>query len=176
MTSVADICNQVCNQLRSGVTVQSINPSDGSLAANVFALEYQPRVDFVSRAAQWNCLRFEQPLTLLRAAAGTYANPTGSASSNPPAAWRYEYEWPSQPFCLRMRYVFPFQPQAAGNGTLISLPSTPLTTGNTALLPNSALRRPRPVRSFNGYGCKRQSRQSHLVERALCRRRLHVPR
>ena len=58
--------------MRAGVTVQSIDPSDGSLAGDIMARNYQPRVDGVSRAAQWNCLRFEQPLTLMRASAASF--------------------------------------------------------------------------------------------------------
>ena len=135
--SPEDVCNMALDQIRSGVTVQSINPSDGSLAGDVMSRNYQARVDAVSRAAQWNCLRFEQPLTLLRAARGTIFNPTGSTSSNPPVPWLYEYVWPATPFCLRMRYVFPFPPQSGqAAGPIISLPSTPLTTGNIATYPN----------------------------------------
>ena len=136
-----DICNQALDQMRAGTTVQSINPSDGSLAGDVMARNYQPRVDGVSRAAQWNCLRFEQPLTLMRAAQGTYFNPTGSASANPPANWLYEYEWPSTPFCLRMRYVFPFYPINAQNTGTIQLPTVPLTTGGIMTLPNGMSQR-----------------------------------
>ena len=137
MVASVDVCNLALDQIRAGVTVQSINPSDGTLAGDVMSRTYQGRVDAVSRAAQWNCLRFEQPLTLLRAARGTIFNPTGAASSNPPSPWLYEYVWPAQPLCLRMRYVFPFPPQSGvASGSIISLPSTPLTTGNIASYPN----------------------------------------
>jgi hypothetical protein len=137
VTSPVDICNQSLDQIRSGVTVQSINPSDGSLAGDVMSRNYQTRVDAVSRAAQWNCLRFQQPLTLLRARAGTYFNPTGSASANPPSPWLFEYAWPTAPFCLRMRYLFPFPPASGvSTGPIISLPSTPLTTGGIPFFPN----------------------------------------
>ena len=139
MTAPVDICNQALDQMRSGVSVQSINPSDGTLAGDVMSRNYQPRVDGVSRAAHWNCLRVEQPLTILRAARGTVYNPTGSASANPPANWLYEYAMPSQPWCLRVRYVFPWANQSTTSGN-ITLPNVPLTTGSVAELPS-------------GYGC-----------------------
>ena len=135
--SPEDVCNQALDQIKAGVTVQSINPSDGSFAADVMSRNYQSRVDGVSRAAQWNCLRFEQSLTLLRAQQGTIFNPAGTTSANPPANWLYEYLWPAQPLCLRMRYVFPST--LSGNqavGSIVSLPTTPLTTGNVGFYPN----------------------------------------
>ena len=153
MTSPVDVCNLALDQLRSGVTIQSINPSDGTLAGDVMSRTYQGRVDAVSRAAQWNCLRFESALTMLRARQGTVFNPTGATSSDPPAGWLYEYAWPAQPLCLRMRYIFPFIGQQSlnagafgsafgstfsggGSSNSIMLPSTPLTTGNIASYPN----------------------------------------
>ena len=137
MTAPVDVCNLALDQLRMGVTVQSINPSDGTLAGDVMSRTYQGRVDAVSRAAQWNCLRAEGPLSLLRARQGTIFNPTGASSSNPPAGWLYEYAWPSTPWCLRVRYVFPSIPASgAATGPIISLPSIPLTTGNVATFPD----------------------------------------
>lgn len=141
--SPEDVCNLSLDEIRAGVTVQSINPSDGSLAGNVMSRHYQLQVDNVSRAAQWNCLRYQAPLALLRAAPGTYANPSGLNSGAPPVPWLYEYALPAQPACLRMRYVFPhFPAPGVAPGAIISLPPTPLTTGNIATFPNGSPSRP----------------------------------
>ncbi len=65
---------------------------------------------------------------MLRAAKGTYANPQG-ATRSPPYPWLYEYAEPTAPYCLKVRFVYPIMTAQNTSGN-ISLPSTPLTTGN----------------------------------------------
>lgn len=143
--SPEDVVNSSLDQIRVASNVQSINPSDGSYAANVASRNYQPRMDALFRSAHWNCARFQAPLTILKAYQGTVYNPNG-ASPNPPNGWLYEYAYPAAPICLKVRFVFPWIGANAGATGNISLPSTPLTTGNIPMFPNSSAGGPRPVK------------------------------
>lgn len=113
------LVNQALDQIAAGVTVRSMDPPDAnSLAAEVAARTYAQQVGAVFRSVHWNCARFQKSLTLLRAAAGTYANADGSLPV-PPIPWLYEYAYPTD--CLKIRFLIP----------KLSLPatSTPLMTG-----------------------------------------------
>ena len=154
MTSPVDICNQALDQIRATATVQSINPSDGTLAGDVCSRQYQARVDGVSRSAHWNCLRYEQPLTMIKAAVGTDVNPTGAFPA-PIGHWLFEYLLPAAPYCLKVRYVYPWLgPTTTGGGDFNAdfnsdfsiSQSTPLTTGNIPFFPNSSADPSHPVR------------------------------
>ena len=140
MPSPVDIANLALNAIRARSNVTSINPSDGSVSANVISQEYQTRMDGLMRAAPWNFTRFQAPLTLLKAAPGTPENVNGTTLPFPPAPWAYEYAWPSNPYCLRARFILPFsQPQiptgSSGSfsgdfsGDFNSANNVPLTTG-----------------------------------------------
>jgi hypothetical protein len=85
--------------------VSSINPSDGSAEGDAASLLYQTKLDDLHRAAHWNFCKFQAPLTLLKAAAGTPENPNGTTTLIPPRPWSYSYAYPSN--CLKARYILP---------------------------------------------------------------------
>lgn len=137
-TSAVDVCNMALSQISARAAVQSINPSDGSAAADACALLFQPTVDAYARAAHWNCLRFQSgtptstfppPLTLLKAAAGTPENPNGTTLPIPPAPWLYAYALPAD--CLKVRFLVPL---LTGGST-----SVPLTSAGGMVLPAQLL-------------------------------------
>lgn len=117
MVSPVEICNLALDQMGAQGTIQGINPPvpPNAIAAQVASRIYQQQVDAVFRAAHWNCARFQAPLTLLRAAAGTTSNPNG-ALPIPPIPWLYQYAYPDE--CLKMRFVIPL-PQVAGSSVPI---------------------------------------------------------
>lgn len=118
------IANMALASIGAQSTVSSINPSDGSVEGNLLSLIYQQKVDTLSRAVHWNCLRKQAPLTVVKAAAGTPENPAG-ASPTPPIPWTYSYALP--PDCLKARFILPYV-----NSAVIS---PPLMTGGTNLAP-----------------------------------------
>lgn len=128
--SPVDICNAALDQISARATVTSIDPSDGTQAADICARHYQPCMDSLFRSALWNCARFQTPagLTLLKARAGTPENPDGTTTPNPPMPWMYEYACPSAPYMLRGRYIVPIV--QTGTGT-----TPPLMTGPVTILP-----------------------------------------
>ena len=99
-------------------TVTSINPSDGSPAANACATFYTPVTQMLLRAAHWNTARKQVFLTLLKQ---LYLS-TGQLSTNPPPqpCW-YEYAVPAD--SLKARFILRSCPPNAV--------SPPLTTGGT---------------------------------------------
>lgn len=115
-------CNLALNEIGNRTTISSINPSDGSTAANVASLFYVPKTQALLRAAHWDFCRKTLVLTQLKA---VIVN--GQISSNPPQQpFLYEYAWP--PDCLKARFIMPTVPlQPAG---------VPLTTGDMAATPN----------------------------------------
>lgn len=161
MTSPVEIANQSLDQLLCGQTVQSINPSDGSLAGDVYSRNYQPRVDALFRSAHWNCARFQAPLTLLRAAKGTVFNPTG-ATTSPPYPWLYEYAEPSAPYCLKVRFVYPIATAQSTAGN-VSLPNTPLTTGNIPFFSDAMYPGVQPVPFVVGTSLNDQGKLRRVV-------------
>ena len=105
MPSQVDLCNMALDQIGANVTIQSISPPmPAGVAAEVCARNWLLRVDQVMRGAHWNCLRAQKDLTLLKAAVGTEANPSGDLPV-PPIPYLYEYEYPAD--CLLMRFLIP---------------------------------------------------------------------
>lgn len=125
ISAPVDLCNLSLSQIGARATITSINPSDGTVAGDACSLLYQPTVDAFSRAAHWNCLRFEAQLSLLKAAQGTPENPNGTTLPVPPVGWLYEYALPSD--CLKARHLVPAVVQQGTN--------PPLTTGGSLFLP-----------------------------------------
>lgn len=159
MTMTVDIGNQALDLCRARATVTSIFPSDGTLAGDVLARQFWPRIDALFRSAQWNCARFQTQLTLLRAMQGTDENTDGSKYGNPPSPWLYEYAMPTgsafsvtvpanvsggtqtvnvpaAPLFLRGRFIVPTQVSTSG--------TVPIMTGG-GLLPPVALGAMPPV-------------------------------
>jgi hypothetical protein len=129
------IINMALAEIGARARVSSINPSDGSAEGDVASLLYQTKIDDLHRAAHWNFAKFQGPLTLLKAAAGTPENPTGLVTLIPPRPWSYSYAYPSN--CLKARYILPAMP-TYGNGGI------PFTTADNyahpACNPNVAVR------------------------------------
>lgn len=123
MTSPVDVANVSLDNIGARFSITSLNPPQPPPNAIVVARQYQIRIDALSRAAHWNCLRTQATLTLLKAAQGTPENPSGTTLSIPPVPWTYEYLYP--PDCLKARFLVPNPPQASavaspvlGAGTL----------------------------------------------------------
>lgn len=142
ITTPVQVCNLSLSQIAARAQVQSINPSDGTAAGDACSLHYQPTVDAFSRAALWNCLRYQTgplgstfppPLQLLKAAPGTQAAIANPSLAAPPQPWLFSYALP--PDCIRARFLVPLltQPQT----------SPPLTSAGgymlPAVLPNTAI-------------------------------------
>lgn len=101
MTSPVDIVNIALTEIGARETVQRINPSDGSAAANAASVLYTPKIQALIRAAHWNCARKQAALTQLKAAIID-----GEVSDDPPPVpWLYEYAYPSD--CLACRFILP---------------------------------------------------------------------
>jgi hypothetical protein len=105
--------------------VSSINPSDGSNAADNASLIYTTRTQSLMRSAHWDCLKKQALLTVVKAAPGTPENPDGTITPTPPLPWLYSYAYPSD--CLKARYILPFTPMNATASTV------PLTTAISAM-------------------------------------------
>lgn len=123
MTSVVNIINQALNMIGEQTQVSSIDPSDGSPAANVAATLYQTKADALMRAAPWGFATKQVYLTPLRSVISS----DGSLSLDPPPQpWQYEYGYPSD--CIRARAILPRINYASTSpsGTVV-----PLTTATT---------------------------------------------
>lgn len=116
MTSAVDVVNIALHTIGEQTTVQSIDPSDGSPAANAAAILYQPKINALFRAAPWGFATKQTFLTQLRA-----VMVDGELSDDPPPQpWLYEYAYPSD--CIRGRFILPnFRPTSSSGGV-------PLTT------------------------------------------------
>ena len=134
VTSPVQLCNLALLQVAARAQVQSISPSDGTPAGDICTQLYQPTIDAFSRAAHWNCLRFQTgtigstqppPLQLLKAAPGTPEAIANPALTAPPQPWLYEYALP--PDCLKARFLVPLM--------TASQSTPPLTTAGGMMLP-----------------------------------------
>lgn len=114
------VVNMALAAIGSQSSISSIGPPDTSTESLCAALFYQPKIDALHRAAHWNCTRFQDYLTLAKAAVGTPENPDGSLPA-PPIPWLYEYVYPVD--CLQARYIVPIVPNPAVN--------PPFTTAQT---------------------------------------------
>lgn len=131
MPSEVDVANMALDQIGSTVTVQSINPpAPSGVVAETLARNWTTWLSSTFRGAHWNCLRFQKPLTLLKSAAGTQSNPSGSGPL-PPIPFLYEYAYPTD--CALMRFVIP---QVTTPGT-----SVPIMTNVGGLTVNNAITR-----------------------------------
>ena len=103
MADQINVSNRALAQ--AGTRVQISNFNEGSVEANTCSLLFQPTFEQLGRAAHWGCLRFQAPLTLVKAAQGTPENQNGTTLPIPPQPWLYEYLYPSD--CLQVRYLQP---------------------------------------------------------------------
>jgi len=122
------IVNIALAEIGAQAQVSSINPSDGSAEGNAASLLYHPKIDDLHRAAHWNFARAQTSLTMLKAAAGTPENPTGTTPSSP-QPWQYSYAYP--PDCLKARYIIPVFTNSSAQ--------IPFTTADNMAPPNYGL-------------------------------------
>lgn len=106
----------------AGAREQITSFTENSQSAINCNLLFQPTFEELARKALWNCLRFQSPLTLLKAAQGTPENPSGSVLPIPPQPWLYEYLLPTD--CLYVRYLRPTYAQTAGTVPIFPTPSS----------------------------------------------------
>ncbi len=112
MPSQVDIVNRALAAISARATVSSIVPSDGSNEANNAALLFQPTYEMLARAAFWNCFRKQAPLSIVKAAAGTPENVSGTTLPIPTPPWLYGYAYPAD--CLMVRFLLPNYGSATG--------------------------------------------------------------
>lgn len=117
MTSPVDVCNIALAEIGSKAEVSQVSPPDGSQASIICARLYQPKIDALSRAAHWNCLRAQKSLDLVMARQGTPENPSGTTLPAPPWPWLYAYAYPTD--CLLARFILPMPPQSSPSGVPI---------------------------------------------------------
>ncbi len=98
-------CNLALLSIGARAQVSSINPSDGSTAADACSTLFTFVFQQLARTAKWGCLKKQATLTLIQAAQGTPENPSGTTLPLPQQPWLYGYLYPSD--CLLMREVFP---------------------------------------------------------------------
>ena len=111
MTSQVDICNRAL--AAAGAREQITSFTEGSASSINCNLLFTPTFEQLGRTAYWNCLRYQAPLTLLKAAQGTPENQTGSILPIPPQPWLYEYLLPND--CLMVRYLQPTYAKNSGS-------------------------------------------------------------
>ena len=103
MTSQVTIANRAL--AAAGAREQITSFTENSQSSINCNLLFTPTFEQLGRTAHWNCLRIQQPLTLLKAAQGTPENPSGTVLPIPPQPWLYEYLLPTD--CLMVRYLQP---------------------------------------------------------------------
>jgi hypothetical protein len=125
VVSPVDICNMALDNIGSRLGITSLDPPLPQPNAGLCARHYQPKMDALARAAHWNCMRLQKPLSVLKAAQGTPENPNGTTIPIPPIPYQYEYAYPSD--CLKARYILPNPPNMNT--------SPPLFGGGTSFTP-----------------------------------------
>lgn len=109
--------------LNVGSRAQISNLNEGSTQADAVNLYFQFVYESLARTARWGCLKKQATLSLLQAAQGTSANPTGTTLPIPQQPWLYGYLYP--PDALFIRAIIcpnntsagPTEPQLAINNT-----------------------------------------------------------
>ena len=120
-TDVISIANRALFQIGARSNISNLN--EGSTEANAINLLFLPKYQALARAARWNCLCKQAPLSLLKAAQGTLENQSGTELPIPLIPWLYEYAYPSD--CLAVRGILPYYPVTASTAGS----TVPLTTG-----------------------------------------------
>jgi hypothetical protein len=130
MQTQITIANMALGLIGARTNIQNFNQQTPE--ANAVSLFYEAEFTALARTANWNCLRRQAALTLLKAAAWT---PEGQSQQYPapPVPWSYEYAIPSD--CLRARLIVPWDiPQQPAT-------TPPLTTNGPAPTPTNIGRR-----------------------------------
>jgi len=107
------VCNLSLLSIGARTQISSVNPSDGSTAADACSTLFQFVFEAYARAAKWGCLKKQFPLTLIQAASGTPENLSGTTLPIPQQPWLYAYSYPAD--CLYMREILcPINPTSSG--------------------------------------------------------------
>src|SRR3990172_4324042 len=93
MASVVDICNLAVGHLGGDATISSIEPPDGSIAADHCQRFYPICRDAMLESHNWRFAMRRQSLALL-------------STTELPAEWAYAYAYPT---CLKVVAVYPAQ-------------------------------------------------------------------
>lgn len=109
--------------------VSSIQPSDGSAAANACSTLYAFIYEQLSRTARWGCLKKQTNLTLIQAAQGTPENPSGTLLPIPQQPWLYAYLYPPDALFMRAILAPAYTYGNSENQLSISNNVTPLIPG-----------------------------------------------
>ena len=120
MTSQVTIANRALSAC--GAREQITSFDENSTSAIQCNLLFQSTFEELARKTQWNCLRLQTPLTLLKAAQGTPENQNGTTLPIPPQPWLYEYLLPND--CLYVRYLLPTYTPPAGTIPIFPTPSS----------------------------------------------------
>lgn len=88
------ICNLALSSIGTRSSISSL--SEGSAESNALSLHYQPALDFMLRAADWNFARKQVALALLK---------VNSAATPVQSPWQYQYAYPSD--CIKLRSIVP---------------------------------------------------------------------
>lgn len=122
------VCNLALLSIGARSQVSSINPSDGSTAADACSTLFSFVFEQYARTTQWGCLNKQVNLSLVQAAQGTPENPNGTTLPLPQQPWLYAYSYPSD--CLNVQYIqSPIIPMA-GSG----IPQTTINNSVTPLI------------------------------------------
>lgn len=130
MTTKLEIANRSLLAVGARAQISSLSPSDGSTEGDAVTTLWQSTFEQLGRAAQWNCLRKQVTLTLLKAAQGTPENVNGTSLPLPPSPWLYAYAYPSD--CLAVRFIVPSMPATVGS----TAPATTVNNSAGTWLPN----------------------------------------
>lgn len=115
--NIVSICNRAL--LSIGARAQISNLNEGSTESDACTTLFTPVFESLGRAANWNCLRTQNILSLLTAAQGTPENPNGTTLPLSPQPWLYSYQYPSD--CLQVRFIQPnYVSQTGGSPTPVS--------------------------------------------------------
>lgn len=101
--NIISICNRALLALGNQSQISSL--SEQSPQANALNTLFQSTYEELARTAFWECLHYQQNLTLLAAARGTPENPNGTTLPLPPLPYSYQYAYPVN--CLQMRQILP---------------------------------------------------------------------
>lgn len=125
------VCNLSLLSIGARAQISSINPSDGSTAADACSTLYNFVYEQLARMAQWGCLKKQSNLTLLQAAQSTPENPNGTSLPIPPQPWLYAYLYPAD--CLYVWGLVAYMNPAQNAISFLSVPN-----GMTPAVGNSA--------------------------------------
>lgn len=123
------VCNLSLLSLGVQQQISSINPSDGSTAADACSTLFSFVFEQLARSAQWSCLNKQLSLTLIQAAQGTPENPTGTSLPIPQQPWLYAYLYPSD--CLNLNQIRCPNITTSGGAT----PQTTINNSTTPWIP-----------------------------------------